>query len=163
MTRAAIFSEDKLYRYVLTRAWDSDKKTAMCIGLNPSTANGEEDDQTISRLVKSLTALGYGGLKMVNLYGLVSKDPKVLRSHPNPWGENLGYIFIAAQGCQDVIFAWGTFKEAITPSKFWIKKFPDALCFGKTKSGAPWHPLAMMYAGIKCEDAKLERYIKILE
>lgn len=119
-----------------------------------------ENDPTINRLIGILPRLGYAGLYMCNLYGIISSEPEILRGHPNPWGENQAYVAQTALSSQAVIFCWGNFKEAVQPSKHWIEQFPDALCFGRNKNGTPWHPLAMMYAGIKNDDAKLMRYAR---
>ncbi len=168
MTDSAIFSPDHKYRYVLTRRLHPDptKKIAMCVGLNPSTAgdlifvNGKKkgQDATITRLSVGLTELGYGGFYMCNLYGLISSKPQALRDHPDPWGENASHVAMAALSVQDIIFCWGNFKEAREPAKRYIAMYPDALCFGRNHDGSPWHPLAMMYAGIKAKDAKLQKF-----
>ncbi len=162
MTDTAYFSPCGQYRYVLARRLHPDptKKWAMCIGLNPSTATKDKNAATITRLSVGLTELGYGGFYMCNLYGLISSKPQALREHPDPWGENMLHVATTALAVQDIIFCWGTFKEAKEPSKHWIAQFPDALCFGRNHDGSPWHPLAMMYAGIKAKDAKLERYAR---
>lgn len=47
-----------------------------------------------------------------------------------------------------VKFCWGNFKQADQRISEVVHKYPDALCFGLTKSGKPFHPLAMMYAGL---------------
>ena len=63
----AEFSKCGKYRYKLWRIWNTELKLAMCIGLNPSTANANKNDQTISYLIKMLSILGYGGFYMMNL------------------------------------------------------------------------------------------------
>lgn len=158
MIKNAEFSNDGTPRFVLTRIWDDTKKVAMCIGLNPSTANGEKDDATIQRLTASLKALGYGGLKMVNLYTVISSKPSVLKTQDHSSESDLRWLFTTAFSCQEIIFCWGNFKEAASRALAVQYVFPNALCFGRNKNGSPWHPLAMMYAGIKAVDAKLERY-----
>ena len=45
MEKSAILSTDRKYRYVLTRIWDETKPTVVFIGLNPSIADEETDDQ----------------------------------------------------------------------------------------------------------------------
>lgn len=156
--RSAEFSECGKHRFVLSRVWDQDKPVAMCIGLNPSTANSEDNDQTISRLTGSLRHLGFGGLNMTNLYTLISTDPKALHGHPDPAKGNDIWLPMVALNSQEIIFCWGGFKQAKHRAKKLVEMFPDAKCFGKTKDGSPWHPLAMMYAGMKIEDAVLSRF-----
>lgn len=156
--RSAEFSECGKHRYFLSRIWDENKPVAMCIGLNPSTANGVDNDQTISRLTGSLRHLGFGGLNMTNLYTLISTDPKALHNHPDPAKGNDIWLPIVAKVSSEVIFCWGGFKQAKYRAKKITEMFPDAKCFGKTKDGSPWHPLAMMYAGMKMEEATLTRF-----
>ena len=49
MKKNAILSDDRKYRYVLSRNWDETKPTVLFIGLNPSIADESEDDPTIRR------------------------------------------------------------------------------------------------------------------
>lgn len=158
--RYAYFSPDRKYRYQLTRIWHHYLPMAMCIGLNPSTATEDVDDPTISLLCRKLPVLGFGGLKMMNLYGLVTDDPKILFSHPNPMGDNEKWLQETAHGCQTIIFCWGNFPKAKYRADRMQQLFPGSMCFGHTKSGAPWHPLAMMYAGMKGPEVNLVPFKK---
>lgn len=141
MKRAAIFSDCRNFRYALCRIWDDSKPIAMCIGLNPSTANSENDDPTIRNLIRILTNLGFGGLQMANLFGLISPDPEALRMCPDPVKENDKYVHNLSQQCATIVFCWGNFKQAEYRAKKFIKMFPGAMCFGKNSSGTPKHPL----------------------
>jgi hypothetical protein len=115
----------------------------MCIGLNPSTANSEDDDTTITNLTKLLSASGYGGFYMCNLFALVSSNPKDLQACPDPVKDNDEHLdYIGNSIADDVIFCWGNFKQAEYRAKKVIKRFPDALCLGKNPNGTPMHPLA---------------------
>lgn len=77
-SKEAKFSGCGKYRYWLKRIWDADKSFAMCIALNPSTANGDKDDPTITRLSNLLNAHGFGGFYMTNLFALISSNPEDL-------------------------------------------------------------------------------------
>lgn len=140
----AAFSEDRLYRYKLWRIWDESKPLAMCIGLNPSTANANKNDTTINYLIKMLGILGYGGFYMMNLFAIISSKPEILLTHPDPIGENDYKLMEVRSFCKDVIVCWGNFKQAEERIKVVLPKFPSALCFGVTANGRPFHPLAMM-------------------
>lgn len=156
MLKDALFSEDRKYRYYLKRIWDENLPYAMVIGLNPSTANEEDDDTTIQNLIKLLSGSGYGGLFMMNLFALVSSNPDDLRSCPNPVGDNDKYLKSISDYCDDVFFAWGSFKQAEYRIKFVVKQFPRALCFGRTPNGRPLHPLAAtIWQKTKC---KIQKY-----
>lgn len=140
MIKQAIFSPCGKYRYLLTRIWDESLPFAMCVGLNPSTANAENDDPTIRNLIRLLRNNGYGGLYMANLFGLISPDPDALRC-PDPVGENDLWLEKNKESCEDVIFCWGAFKQAVYRSQRIRMMFPEALCFGKNANGSPKHPL----------------------
>ena len=156
--KSADFSDCKKYRYCLTRIWDDTLPYAMCIGLNPSNAGSDKDDATIIILVKALKKLGYGGLKMVNLYSCITSKPKNIFDFLNPEDSHYAWIKITALACQSIVFCWGTFKQAEHRSRYMKKLFPQALCFGKNQNGSPWHPRALTYAGIKPEDAILMKF-----
>lgn len=144
-TKGADFSNDGNYRYRLWRIWDEDKPKVMCIGLNPSTANGEKNDATITILIKMLTLLGYGGFYMMNCFPYITSKPELLKHNPasDEWNDNM--LTITSSLCKDVIFAWGGFKviKILGRDKQLIEMFPNAKCFGKSKDGSPIHPLAM--------------------
>src|SRR5947209_6307215 len=82
----AVFSEDRKYRYVLWRIWDTNKDIIQFIGLNPSTANEMHDDNTIGRIKNFTHDWGYGGFYMTNLFGLVTPYPEDLKTCKNPVG-----------------------------------------------------------------------------
>lgn len=142
----AEFSNDGKYRYKLWRIWDDSLPKAMCIGLNPSTANANKNDQTIRYLIKMLTKLGYGGFYMTNCFSFITSKPELLQRNPmsDEWNDNT--LTIVASKCQDVIFSWGAFKiiKETGRDRELIEMFPRAKCFGKNKDGTPFHPLAMM-------------------
>ncbi len=53
------------------------------LGLNPSTANKDESDPTLTRVRKVSENNGYDGFVMLNLYPLRSTDPKKLPTRAN--------------------------------------------------------------------------------
>jgi hypothetical protein len=138
----AKFSDCGKYRYWLKRGWDQEKPYAQVIGLNPSSADQEDDDATISALKRLLDPLGYGGFYMTNLFAYISTDPDELQSQPNPLGDNDRWLDEIRFQCKDVIFAWGSFKQAEYRIKKVAPRFPDAYVFGMTKHRKPLHPLA---------------------
>ena len=115
---------------------------AMVVGLNPSTADAEDDDPTISALKRLLEPLGYGGVYMTNLFAWISSEPNDLRAQPNPVGDNDEWLDIIRGKCLHVVFAWGSFKQAEYRVKKIMQRFPDGYIFGLTTNGKPLHPLA---------------------
>ncbi|HRK26126.1 MAG TPA: DUF1643 domain-containing protein [Chitinophagales bacterium] len=157
LNAGAEFSECGKYRYKLWRIWDDGLPLAMCIGLNPSTANAVKTDPTITTLTKMLKLLGYGGFYMMNLFAWISSKPIDLLICKNPIGENDVKLKEVAEICNDVIVCWGNFEQAEERVKQVLPNYPNAKCFGKTQRGRPFHPLALMYAGM-AKEPKLSFY-----
>lgn len=143
----AEFSKCGKYRYKLWRIWNDTLPMAMCIGLNPSTANAAKNDATINNLIRILSRLGYGGFYMMNLFAWISSKPKELLSCADPIGENEEKLKQVEKLCDDVILCWGNFKQAENRILKVLPRYPNAKCFGKNKNGTPFHPLALMYNG----------------
>jgi len=143
MIKSAEFSKCGKFRYQLTRQW-SDQPLAMCIGLNPSTANAENDDPTIRILIATLTSLKFGGFKMMNLYAIIESKSKNLMSHPDKLGLNDQWLEATAYSVQQIIFCWGSFKGIDHQVKHVEQMFPSAYCFGKNKDGSPMHRMSLM-------------------
>ena len=139
----ADFSEDRKYRNALWRIWDSKKSLVMFVGLNPSTANENTDDPTIRRVISFAKAWGYGGVYMMNLFTVVSSDPKVLRDNNNlgDFVHDKNILREYAKKCERIVFAWGNFKEAKSRGYEIASEFPNAYCLTKNKNGSPKHPI----------------------
>ena len=75
MKKDAVLSEDRKYRYLLSRNWDDTKPTVLFIGLNPSTADEKEDDPTINKCISYAKSWGYGKVLMANLFAFRSTNP----------------------------------------------------------------------------------------
>ena len=112
LVATAVFSPDRVYRYVLHRRW---AHGAICLFLmlNPSTGSAGDDDATIRRCVGFAHAQGCGALTIVNLFGLVATDPRQLRRAVDPVGpdndthvaQQLDAAYHRGDPC---IAAWGT-------------------------------------------------------
>lgn len=137
----ATFSDDRKYRYALWRVWDSEKPRIMFIGLNPSTANETEPAPTITRVINFAKGWGYGGVYMMNLFAIVGSDPIILKTDPDPIGDNDGWIEKISKKCDKIIFAWGAFKEAEERAKQVVDMFPGAFALTINRDGSPKHPL----------------------
>lgn len=138
----AEFSKCGKYRYLLWRIWDKQKPMLMFIGLNPSTANAEHDDNTIKRVRLIAHNLGYGGVYMTNCFPFISTDPDKLNEFGNT-AYNDHILNTTAAKSKAVIFAWGNFKIVIDKGRDIELKgmFPNALALHLNKNGSPMHPL----------------------
>lgn len=143
MEKGAAFSKDGSHRYRLWRIWDESKPTVMFIGLNPSTANQNEDDPTIRRVITISKNLGYGGVYMMNCWAHVSTNPKqLLLCDFTTRINNENLIFVASK-CKDIIFAYGNFDivKKTGRDKELKEMFPNAKALFINKNGSPKHPL----------------------
>lgn len=159
----AIFSPDKLYRYVLSRKIEDSppsERRLLAVMLNPSKAGGTVNgkvmnDLTITKCMGFAKKWGFGHLRVVNLYALVSTDPSVLLSHSDPIGsENDSYIDHNARWADDVWLAWG-FNYLLAAKKGeervdYVKRLIRAahkptFHLGLTATGQPKHPSRLPY------------------
>ena len=76
----AKFSACRKYRYALWRNWDGSKPYAMIIGLNPSTADENENDPTITRCINFAKSWGYGGVCVTNLFAYCATVPSDMKA-----------------------------------------------------------------------------------
>ncbi len=76
----AKIDETGKYRYLLGREWDADKGKMLFVMLNPSTADAEKDDNTISRCINWSKALSFGGIEVVNLFAYRTAYPKEFKA-----------------------------------------------------------------------------------
>ena len=149
MKSTAVFSDDKKYRYRLDRVWDKSLPLMAFIMLNPSTADAETKDSTISRCIKRATLNGYGGIIVGNAYAYRSTDPKKLKLVGDAIGpDNDEHLLQIMKDCQEVVVAWGAHAKIgrakrICDLAFSIDK--QLYYLALTKKGQPRHPLYLPY------------------
>lgn len=143
--KGAIISEDEKYRYQLWRIWDKTKPLVLFIMLNPSTADADNDDPTIKRLIGFAKSWGYGGFYVGNLFAYRSTDPKGLLSQSDPVGWVNGHHLLNMQfKCELIVCAWGNrpilnkLKQTVFDSTILNKKLH---CIDLSNDGTPKHPL----------------------
>lgn len=142
----AEFSPCRTYRYALTRTWDTRRLPLAFVMLNPSTADAFIVDPTVRRCLGFAQRWGAGGLLVLNVYGLRSADPRVLRRHPDPVGPQNDAIIVArlAEPIARVVGAWGAHADP-GRARYVVDLIRQAghrpVCLGRTQAGAPRHPL----------------------
>lgn len=140
-----VFSNDRRYRYRLSRRWGAGGRALLFVMLNPSLADDDVDDQTLRRCVHFATAAGYDGLLVANLYALVATDPAALARSPDPLGPDNGrHLEAAIAEAEAVAVAWGAHPLAAELGVAALERIlavhEEVLCLGRTKEGAPRHP-----------------------
>ncbi|RPH72753.1 MAG: DUF1643 domain-containing protein [Myxococcaceae bacterium] len=159
---AVLSGKRQEYRYALWRTWNTEREPLLFIMLNPSTADAEADDPTIRRCVGFGASLGFGSVRVVNLFAWRATEPAEMMRAKDPIGPlNDGFIRDESKDVRAkggiVVAAWGQ-----------LKRFPQACpdrekfnarnthvfsmldrqgipvhCLGLTKDGHPRHPLML--------------------
>ena len=99
LERNCFISKNKLYRWSLSYKISNSKKEIIFIGLNPSLSNSFYVDKTSQKIIKICRNYNYGKVTILNLFALISPNPKKLLTHKKPVGylnnkiiyENLKY------------------------------------------------------------------------
>jgi len=160
MIKNAEISPDRLFRYNLTRIWHDNwepVKLLHVVMLNPSTADAEQDDPTIKRLMHRAKAEGFNGIVVNNLYAFRSTYPSFLL---NRWSrgydvigpENNDRIFAATVQSGATLVAWGCHvlackrDQKVMEMLYVASAGRSVYCVGLTSDGYPKHPLHVAYA-----------------
>lgn len=150
----AIFSPCGLYRYRLERDLGRAGPTAAMIGVNPSIANDDRNDQTIRKDIGFGERHGWGRLIKGNLFSLVSTDIKGLRRLETPRDpindEHLAQIM---RDADLVVACWAPPRKCPRHLQSrWRRVVAIAAevgttlhCIGTTSEGHPRHPLMTAY------------------
>lgn len=147
-TRGATISTDGRFRTRLWRIW-SEYPRLLFIGLNPSTADEEANDATVSWLIRWAFANGFGGLEIGNLYALRTKDPRELKAARYPVGPDNDKSLLALARCINhdggvVVAGWGNHAQPNRALDFRTDLMlvgVPLLAWGFNKNGSPKHPL----------------------
>lgn len=144
MISSAIIDDSGKYRYLLSRSWDPELPKVLFIMLNPSTADGTEDDPTIRRCIRFAQDWGFGSLEVVNLFAWRATIPDQLKKCDDPFGpDNARYIWQAALEAHTIVAAWGTMGDLYKQNERVCEMLEPLklYCLEITKNGQPKHPL----------------------
>ena len=144
MTKGAIISRDNNYRYQLWRIWDDSLPKVLFIMHNPSTADAEKDDKTITRCINFAKSWGCGGLYVGNIFPFRETNPAKLKRHSidtlEMYRYNQLHIDIMKNTCSIHVLAYGNPVDNRFTVDF-ITKYNDCQCLKVLKNGNPGHPL----------------------
>lgn len=142
----AMFSPCDRYRYLLWRVWDASRPLWTFGMLNPSTADHEQLDPTITRCASRARRGGAGGLIVWNLFAWRATDPADMKRAAEPIGAaNDGAMIYAVRDSAVNIAAWGAHgthleRDAAVRARLHLLGVElHALAF--TAAGQPRHPL----------------------
>lgn len=137
-------SDNKEYRYNLSRIWDESKSKATVIMLNPSTADMLKTDRTVMNLTNFLVDKDFGSLTVVNLFAFRATDPDDLKNKKGDF-EILNDRFLkkALESADVIIIAWtrGNYKVRKREVEQMLYGYEDRTkCFLDNKGSKPRHP-----------------------
>lgn len=152
----AVFSPDRLYRYILRRKIASNDRQilrryhfgplCLFICLNPSTADETINDPTVRRCIGYATQWGFEYLEVANIFAFRSTDPKGLYGDIDPIGPyNNFHIYEAAGRADYIVVAWGNNGQLMARGNtvlcnlYFLSKTIHH--FGLTLKNQPKHPL----------------------
>ena len=139
------FSPDRRYRYVLWRIWSSrpPERIFMVIGLNPSTADEEQDDPTIRRCVTFSRREMCDALLMTNIFAFRATKPEEMKAAGTQaiGDDNDAWLARCASLATHIVACWGVHGEFLNRGTYVRNLIQNLQCFGKTKNGHPKHPL----------------------
>jgi len=148
----ATYDGQRIYRYRLWRAWDTNRPGVCWIMLNPSTATAAVDDRTMARVVGFSKAWRYGSSTVVNLFAFRAERPGTLNRVGDPVGtHNDATILEAASPAAHVVAAWGNHGTIANPEtgaprceevrSLLASGGIELNCLTVTDRGQPGHPL----------------------
>jgi hypothetical protein len=140
------FSSDRRHRYTLLHRISPlfGDRLIMWIGLNPSTADEQQLDPTLTRIRSFSEREGYDGFLMTNIFGFRATDPREMIRARDPIGpENDAALLAAAARCDKVVAAWGAHgvHQARAAAVAKLLGRHQLWSLGSTKDGHPRHPL----------------------
>lgn len=141
----AVLSDDRRYRYTLTRIWDESRPRMVFIGLNPSTADEKRLDPTLRRVVRFADGFGFGSFVMLNLFALRATDPMVMRAAHDPVGPLNDRYLLDETFNRTVVCGWGTHGTHRGRDQAVLAVLKEHDCavhaLKLTQGGHPSHPL----------------------
>lgn len=149
--RGAAFSKCERYRYLLWRQWSPERYSATFLMLNPSTADENANDPTVERCERRARAWGFGGLRVVNIFGLRSTDPGALYECDDPVGpDNDAAIELACENTSLIVCAWGAHGRHLGRGAAVVERLKSygwpLHALRVNRDGTPAHPLYLPYS-----------------
>ncbi len=124
-------------------------KSCVFVMLNPSTADGKQDDPTIRRCVAFAKRLKFDRLEVINLFAHRATNPKellALNHDDDPVGpNNLRQVAAVLDGAGLIVCAWGAHGCHLGQDETMLGWLADCdapvVALDLTKDGHPRHPL----------------------
>ena len=124
------------YRYILGT---KGKNPLICIGINPSTAEPDHLDNTLSSVQRIARFNGFDSFIMFNVYAQRSTDPDHMEKTFNPFlhEENMKAFEYVLSRCECIPTVWAAWGTIIEKRSYLVSCVRDMIEIGK-KFGAQW-------------------------
>lgn len=115
--------------------------------LNPSTADEQQLDPTLRRVLSFSRAWGFGAFTVCNLFAFRSPNPRDLAKEIDPVGpDNDQWIETCAKAAHEIVAAWGnmdvgfqTYRDEVVLTT--LRRYGDVKALRVSKAKMPAHPL----------------------
>ncbi len=165
MNNLCEFSEDRAYRYTLRHSWvkqddghfapvqleTKNLLAVMWIGLNPSTADEQELDNTLRRVRSFSHDWGFNTFIMTNAFAFRATKPKDMHKAVDPIGPDNDRVLIeTARRCEFAVCCWGAkgnfprmLRHRAATVRMLVRSNTNRplYCLGLNDDGSPKHPL----------------------
>lgn len=146
------------------------------LGLNPSTANRDKSDLTMTKIEKFAEQNGFDGFIMFNLYAQKSTSPKNVHEEIDAelHKKNIEKIVLTLSKKKNDIYILACWGESMRIRSYFLSALKDIfdstkhlnikwLKIGKnlTKSGHPRHPSRAAY-DLRLKEFEIDKYLKSL-
>ena len=158
---SAWFSEggeaDAIWRWRLDREVAEAGRVAALVGVNPSTAGVEKNDQTIRKDIGFARIHGWRKIIKVNKFEFRATDVRELRTAMDPVGaENDRYLAEAFSEADVIVPCWGPLAKlpkGLRRRWLQVKMLAERsgkpiLCLGTCNDGHPRHTLMLSYDAV---------------
>jgi hypothetical protein len=151
---SAVFSACGRYRHRLDRDVQLFGVVAVLVGINPSTAGAQQNDNTIAKEIGFAKVHGWSRIIKVNVFDRIATDVRELAQVAQPAStRNRQFVSAAASEADILVPCWGD-RAKVPPGLHSGIEAMQALlraqgkpmvCFGRTAGGDPRHPLMLSY------------------
>ena len=144
------FSPCERYRYNLTRRWARQSETScrfvLWVLLNPSTADENKLDPTLTRCAEFSRSWGYDGMIVRNVFAYRTPSPKIMLKALYDGVDVIGPAndlwLNDHTGVTLTVVGWGALPLARSRAEQVVKLLStELLCLGLNNGGSPKHPL----------------------
>jgi hypothetical protein len=139
---------DPLYRYINAIQINPSVSGVLgAIGLNPSKATHEVDDNTFTKWQTYARLWGFGWLWMLNVYAIRGRDPKIIKRVAAPVGPANDDIVlrVAPKCCDKLVCSWGNHASYLARGARVKRELlaggAELFCLGLNQDGSPEHAL----------------------